>query len=128
MTENVHTPKWPIVYHSRYNVSFFGLEKLHPFDASKWRSVIKVWIQHVSRLKSSFRVLILLGFFQYLKQGELITDESIHTPEEIKKRELLMIHTRKYLNSLNVCIIYLLVYVFCRTFSLMTINFSGVSE
>lgn len=30
----------PIVYHPDYNISFMGLEKLHPFDAGKWGKVI----------------------------------------------------------------------------------------
>jgi hypothetical protein len=29
----------PIVYSTKYNISAFGLEKLHPFDASKYRRV-----------------------------------------------------------------------------------------
>lgn len=31
---------WPIVYSPRYNITFLGLEKLHPFDAGKWGKVI----------------------------------------------------------------------------------------
>lgn len=31
----------PIVYHSDYNITFMGLEKLHPFDAGKWGKVIR---------------------------------------------------------------------------------------
>ncbi|XP_065205685.1 histone deacetylase 11 [Planococcus citri] len=77
-TENNQTVKWPIVYHSKYNVKFFGFEKLHPFDASKWGNVI-----------------------EYLKQEKLLTNESLNIPEEIQKDELLKIHTKKYLNSLN---------------------------
>jgi hypothetical protein len=32
--------RWPIVYSPRYNITFMGLEKLHPFDAGKWGKVI----------------------------------------------------------------------------------------
>jgi len=28
--------QWPIVYSPEYNISFLGMEKLHPFDAGKW--------------------------------------------------------------------------------------------
>uniref|UniRef100_A0A287DCN2 Uncharacterized protein n=1 Tax=Ictidomys tridecemlineatus TaxID=43179 RepID=A0A287DCN2_ICTTR len=37
-----HVPEthWPIVYSPRYNITFMGLEKLHPFDAGKWGKVI----------------------------------------------------------------------------------------
>ncbi|TFK00911.1 Histone deacetylase 11 [Platysternon megacephalum] len=31
---------WPIVYSPDYNITFMGLEKLHPFDAGKWGKVI----------------------------------------------------------------------------------------
>lgn len=31
---------WPIVYSPDYNITFVGLEKLHPFDAGKWGKVI----------------------------------------------------------------------------------------
>ncbi|MED6292047.1 Histone deacetylase 11, partial [Characodon lateralis] len=30
----------PIVYHPDYNITFMGLEKLHPFDSGKWGKVI----------------------------------------------------------------------------------------
>jgi len=30
---------WPIVYTAEYNISFFGMEKLHPFDSTKWGNV-----------------------------------------------------------------------------------------
>ncbi len=30
---------FPIVYSAKYNIHAFGLEKLHPFDASKYRRV-----------------------------------------------------------------------------------------
>ena len=29
----------PIVYSARYNIHAFGVEKLHPFDASKYRRI-----------------------------------------------------------------------------------------
>lgn len=32
----------PIVYRKEYNVKFFGFEKLHPFDASKWANIFQV--------------------------------------------------------------------------------------
>jgi len=31
--------KLPVVYHAEYNISFWGLEKLHPFDPCKFRKV-----------------------------------------------------------------------------------------
>ena len=38
----------PIVFHERYNVSFLGLEKLHPFDAQKYGRVYN----HLLQLKA----------------------------------------------------------------------------
>ncbi|XP_024083329.1 histone deacetylase 11 isoform X2 [Cimex lectularius] len=38
---DAHGSKWPIVYSKCYNVSFLGLEKLHPFDARKWGNIFK---------------------------------------------------------------------------------------
>ena len=32
---------FPIVYSPKYNIHAFGLEKLHPFDASKYRRVFE---------------------------------------------------------------------------------------
>ena len=31
--------QWPIIYSAEYNISFLGVEKLHPFDAAKWGRV-----------------------------------------------------------------------------------------
>lgn len=40
---NVERDKWPIIYRNEYNVHFMGIEKLHPFDASKWKHIFKVF-------------------------------------------------------------------------------------
>lgn len=29
----------PVVYSPRYNITFFGLEKLHPFDSGKFHKI-----------------------------------------------------------------------------------------
>lgn len=41
----------PIVYSPEYNITFMGLEKLHPFDAGKWGKVIRFLkgVQHHCR-------------------------------------------------------------------------------
>jgi hypothetical protein len=36
---DVKPTQWPIIYSEEYNISFCGLEKLHPFDAGKWGKV-----------------------------------------------------------------------------------------
>ena len=37
----VHADQLPIVYSDEYNITFFGLQKLHPFDSEKWGRIIK---------------------------------------------------------------------------------------
>jgi hypothetical protein len=32
--------QWPIIYSTNYNIGFLYMEKLHPFDSSKWGSII----------------------------------------------------------------------------------------
>lgn len=69
---------WPIVYSSDYNITFIGLEKLHPFDSGKWGKVIN-----------------------FLRDEKLITNETIVTAREATEEDLLVVHTRRYLNKLK---------------------------
>lgn len=39
--QNTDEPKWPIIYSPDYNISFAGLERLHPFDTHKYGRVHK---------------------------------------------------------------------------------------
>lgn len=75
---DINDQQWPIVYDNRYNVSFFGLQRFHEFDAKKWRNV-----------------------FKRLKEAGLLNDERIVKPHHAKKEDLLEIHTPKYLKSLQ---------------------------
>lgn len=68
----------PIVYHPDYNITFMGLEKLHPFDAGKWGKVI-----------------------HFLKEEQFITDGSIVEAREATEEDLLVVHTKRYLNRLK---------------------------
>ncbi|KAG8127850.1 putative Histone deacetylase 11 protein [Naja naja] len=61
-----------------YNISFLGLEKLHPFDAGKWGKII-----------------------HFLKEAKLITDDLIVQAQEATEEDLLVVHTRHYLNRLK---------------------------
>lgn len=70
--------KWPIVYRKEYNVHFFGFEMMHPFDAKKWGNV-----------------------FQFLKDDMSLTEVDIVSPNEATTDDLLVIHTKQYLNSLK---------------------------
>ncbi|MBN3293674.1 HDA11 deacetylase, partial [Polypterus senegalus] len=69
---------YPIVYSPEYNITFMGLEKLHPFDAGKWGKVIN-----------------------FLKEKHLITDDNIVKAREATEEDLLVVHTRGYLNKLK---------------------------
>ncbi|KAB0799618.1 hypothetical protein PPYR_07498 [Photinus pyralis] len=75
---DIKETQWPIVYRPEYNVRFFGLEKLHPFDAGKWGNV-----------------------FQHLKKAGLIDEDTVTKPNEASKEDLLVVHTKKYLRSLQ---------------------------
>uniref|UniRef100_A0A803TRB2 Histone deacetylase 11 n=1 Tax=Anolis carolinensis TaxID=28377 RepID=A0A803TRB2_ANOCA len=55
-----------------------GLEKLHPFDSGKWGKVIN-----------------------FLKEANLVTDDSIVRAQEAREDDLLVVHTRQYLNRLK---------------------------
>ncbi|XP_040215309.1 histone deacetylase 11 isoform X2 [Rana temporaria] len=72
------TTCWPIVYSSDYNITFIGLEKLHPFDSGKWGKVIN-----------------------FLREEKLITNDTIVTAREATEEDLLVVHTRRYLNKLK---------------------------
>uniref|UniRef100_A0A8C6G1B2 Histone deacetylase 11 n=1 Tax=Moschus moschiferus TaxID=68415 RepID=A0A8C6G1B2_MOSMO len=70
--------RWPIVYSPRYNITFLGLEKLHPFDAGKWGKVIS-----------------------FLKEEKLLSDSMLVEAREASDEDLLVVHTRRYLNELK---------------------------
>ncbi len=55
--------KYPIVYHSGYNITAFGLERLHPFDSQKYA-----------------RIYSLL-----LKKNVIIDESNIHQPTHISR-------------------------------------------
>ncbi|XP_050434273.1 histone deacetylase 11 isoform X2 [Adelges cooleyi] len=69
---------WPIVYRNEYNIQFFGLENLHPFDSKKWGHI-----------------------FEILKKTIGLNESNIYIPNEITEEELLEIHTKRYLSSLK---------------------------
>lgn len=67
----------PIVYHSIYNIGFFGVEKLHPFDAGKWGKIHDFLIT------------------EHIKKEEFVE------PRQAQPDDLLVVHTKSYLNSLR---------------------------
>lgn len=72
--------KMQIVYHPNYNISFFGIERLHPFDSKKYGHA---W----SLLKERF--------------GPALADHQIPVDRPVSDEELLLVHTREYLESLH---------------------------
>ncbi|MBA0574314.1 hypothetical protein Golob_001529, partial [Gossypium lobatum] len=70
--------KVPVIYSSYYDISFLGIEKLHPFDSSKWGRIC--------------RFLMSEGYLE---------KKSIVDPLEASREDLLVVHTEAYLNSLD---------------------------
>jgi len=69
--------KVPLVYESGYNIGCLGIEKLHPFDTGKYGKV--------------FESLKRLG----IKAGQF------HKPGEASYKDLELVHTKRYLESLK---------------------------
>ncbi|PNW84775.1 hypothetical protein CHLRE_03g158200v5 [Chlamydomonas reinhardtii] len=69
----------PLVYHPNYNISFFGIEKLHPFDAGKFAKVVKA-------LK---------------RDGVVLGDAQLVTPREATPEMLSDVHTADYLHRIH---------------------------
>lgn len=70
--------KLPIVFHEQYDISFWGLEKLHPFDSKKYGKV-----------------------YRYLLSSLSLKPEQFYTPLKVTQEELLKVHTHEYLDSLT---------------------------
>ncbi|KAH9327152.1 hypothetical protein KI387_007330, partial [Taxus chinensis] len=68
----------PVIYSSSYDISFMGLEKLHPFDSSKWGRICKFLIS----------------------EGTLDRNGLVE-PNEASKDDLLVVHPERYLDSLK---------------------------
>jgi histone deacetylase 11 len=68
----------PLVYSPRYNITAFGLERLHPFDGRKYRR-IRDWL-----VRQALR-----------RRGDFIA------PRPCRRAELLRIHSPEYLCSLR---------------------------
>jgi histone deacetylase 11 len=68
----------PLVYHKRYNITAFGLERLHPFDSRKYRRIRDALVNGGLRRRSDFV-----------------------RPRPASRAELLKIHSPDYLRSLR---------------------------
>ncbi|CAJ2675243.1 histone deacetylase 2-like protein [Trifolium pratense] len=75
---DVPLSKLPLIYSNSYDISFLGIEKLHPFDSSKWG-----------------RICNFLVSFGVLDKNRIVE------PLEASKDDLLVVHSESYLNSLK---------------------------
>lgn len=72
------TEKLPIIFHPLYDITFGGLERLHPFDTKKYGKIAAC-----------------------LKEKLDLSNDQFYTPESISTNDLLIVHEQKYLDSLN---------------------------
>jgi histone deacetylase 11 len=70
--------KLPLIYDSGYNISFFGVEKLHPFDSQKYGRI-----------------------FELLKKRLNLTSNCYYMPGIVSDEQLLKVHFADYLASLR---------------------------
>ncbi|KAG2612432.1 hypothetical protein PVAP13_4KG281260 [Panicum virgatum] len=75
---DVPSSKAPVVYSPAYDISFLGLEKLHPFESAKWGRICR-----------------------YLTREGHLEKRKLVEPLEACKEDLLVVHTEAYLNSLK---------------------------
>ncbi len=68
----------PIIYHPGYNITVFGLERLHPFDGLKYRRI------HDALIADGLR-----------RPGDFMR------PEPVRATDLARVHTPEYLRSLR---------------------------
>jgi len=67
----------PLIYRSAYNITAFGLERLHPFDGRKYRRIHDALIARGLRTRKDFS-----------------------RPRPVSRQDLLNVHSPGYLNSL----------------------------
>ncbi|XP_073110839.1 histone deacetylase 2-like isoform X1 [Elaeis guineensis] len=75
---DVPSSKVPLIYSTSYDIAFAGIEKLHPFDSSKWGRICKFLIKE--------------GVLEWVRIVE---------PLEASKDDLLVVHSEAYLSSLK---------------------------
>ncbi|BBG95095.1 histone deacetylase 2, partial [Prunus dulcis] len=75
---DIPNSKVPLIYSSTYDITFLGIEKLHPFDSSKWGRIC--------------------GF---LLVDNVVDKNCIVEPLEASKNDLLVVHSEAYLNCLK---------------------------
>src|SRR5438132_9619471 len=66
------------VYHPKYDITFGGIEKVHPFDSAKYSKVAK-----------------------HLIDNKVLTQDDFHQPQEVTDEDLNLVHSPEYLNNLH---------------------------
>lgn len=86
-TSNIHSMekveqhnKKHLVYHPGYDITFFGIERVHPFDSAKYSKIA-----------------------QFLVEEQTLNVKDFHTPQEITDEDLAKVHTQDYLKNLHHC-------------------------
>lgn len=74
----VSPSKVPLIYSSSYDIAFFGIEKLHPFDSQKWGRICR-----------------------FLINEGVLEKNRIIEPLEASEDDLLVVHSESYLRSLK---------------------------
>jgi len=70
--------KVPIVFHPNYDISFFGIENMHPFDTKKYGKI-------AAHLQNTCNIL----------------REDFYQPEKVSTADLQLVLTTRYLDSLS---------------------------
>lgn len=70
--------KLPLIYHDRYNIRLWGLQRLHPFDTEKYAKIHAHLLKYVNLRKDQF-----------------------WEPEAVTDTQLGMVHSNQYLQSLQ---------------------------
>ncbi len=76
--KTVVSDKIPIIYSPKYDISILGIEKFHPFDTQKYGKIYK-----------------------YLIDNLKYTKEQFYNPEIVSDDDLLLVHSKEYLDSLS---------------------------
>jgi len=87
--------QWPIIYSTNYNITFLYMEKLHPFDSSKWGSIIN-FLRRIFNTNFNFS-----DFLFIILEANMITNDTIIQPNKATTEDLLVVHTQRYLSSLK---------------------------
>lgn len=86
-------PKIPVIFHPSYDISFCGLEKLHPLDSKKYGKVFNYLVDELNCRSNRNS-----GKFKYSRS---YNKAQFYTPEIVSDEDLLKVHTPEYIKSLN---------------------------